>query len=314
MAKGKKTAEVKRKIISLIRNKYPDDAIALFLKHYSESKPAELEFIKNVYVELNRLDFNKAGFDLLAQIGVWYPDSAEFQELFENATQTYAGKLVLQGNNYKYQRKQTLAKFEENIKKADSLTKEKLKEENDKQIESLNNKAIEAFKLAIQFSPDNLTAYNGLIECYQNIDDEETVEQLQNKVKEITTNKQNRFKILEQTITEAAPEDVKPPVDDLAVYQALYDEKKYDDLFALIEKNRNDETFPNESILLKAKALANLKRFAEADAAIAEAEDLYTDYVILNRTKEEISEAKFSLYAKSGSVFLKKAMKLDYPI
>ena len=90
-----KTVEVKRKIISLIRNREYKDALKVFHKNFTAEKPAELEFIKNIYVELNRLDLNKENFELLAQIGIWYPDNAEFQDIFENATNTYVGHTVL---------------------------------------------------------------------------------------------------------------------------------------------------------------------------------------------------------------------------
>ena len=46
-----KTVEIKRKIISLIRNRDPQKSLKLFLRVYNEDNPAELEFVKNIYIK-----------------------------------------------------------------------------------------------------------------------------------------------------------------------------------------------------------------------------------------------------------------------
>ena len=140
-----KTVEIKRKIISLIRNRESKEALKLFHKNFTQEKPAELEFIKNLYVELNRLDLNKENFELLAQIGVWYPDSAEFQDIFENATNTYVSSLILQANNINFQRLEKEKSLEDSLKRADSITREKMQIENSKQLKALNEKSRELY-------------------------------------------------------------------------------------------------------------------------------------------------------------------------
>ena len=311
---AKKLVEIKRKIISLIRNRDPQKSLKLFLRVYNEDNPAEIEFVKNIYIELNRLDLAQEGFELLSKIAVWYPDSVEFQEIFENALSTYVGKLILQGNNLKFQRAQKEYTLEENLKKSDSLTRDKLKEENTKLLNALNEKAKESFQLALKYSPNNIAAYKGLADCLKIENKLDEVEKIEKKIEEITTAKKKRFSILEQEITEASPDKEKEQYDDYSVYLTLYNDEKYEELYQKIEENRKSEFFPNEALLLKARALVKQKRFIEANGVIFDAERIYTNYNELEKTKADINEVKHTLYKKAALVYLHKGINLGFPL
>lgn len=313
-----KTVEVKRKIISLIRNREIKEALKLFHKNFTAEKPAELEFIKNVYVELNRLDLNKENFELLASIGIWYPDSIEFQEIFENATNTYVGSLILQANNTNFQRIEKAKSLEDSLKRADSLTREKMQVENAKQLKALNEKSKELFKLAVSLSPKNLTAYRGWLECCKFSGDTEEEKEVQDIIDSLTPSFKNQVDALKSSKPDEQKESEEltkePPALLFSDLEKLFNEKKYTELIELIEKNETSNTFPAEGLLLKAKALVELKKFKAADKALFDAERANTDYHSLNETKESIAEVKFKLYAKAGNHFLTKAIKLGIPL
>ena len=310
-----KTVEVKRKIISLIRNREYKDALKVFHKNFTAEKPAELEFIKNIYVELNRLDLNKENFELLAQIGIWYPDNAEFQDIFENATNTYVGSLILQANNINFQRIEKEKSLEESLKRADSLTREKMQVENAKQLNALNEKSKELFKLAVSLSPKNLTAYRGWLECCRIAGDTEEEKEVQDIIDSLSPSYKDKVEALKSNLAENAEETVEEiKIDPYVEYENLFNEKKYNELIALIEKNESSNDFPEKALLLKARALVELKQFKAADKALFDAERTSTDYHSLKETKEAIAEIKLKLYVKAGAHFLERGIKLGFPL
>ena len=312
-----KTVEVKRKIISLIRNREYKEALKVFHKNFTAEKPAELEFIKNIYVELNRLDLNKENFELLAQIGIWYPESVEFQDIFENATNTYVGSLILQANNINFQRIEKAKSLEDSLKRADSLTREKMQVENTKQLNALNEKSKELFKLAVSLSPKNLTAYKGWLECCRVAGDTEEEKEVQDIIDSLSPSYKDKVAALKSTQSEnqEVKEEVKEvQVDPYAEYEKLFNEKKYSELIELIEKNESSNDFPDKAILLKARALVELKQFKAADKALFDAERVSSDYHSLKETQEAIAEIKLKLYVKAGSHFLAKGIKIGFPL
>ena len=298
-----KSVDIKRKIISLVKKREAKEALKLFHKNFTNEKPAELEFIKNLYVELNRADYYKENFDLLVQIAVWYPDSIEFQDIFENATQTYVNKLILQANNIKFERLEKEESLKESLKKADSITRERMQVENSKQLKALNEKSKELYKLAVTYSPNNLTAYKGWLECCVIDNDEEEIEKLKAKIEELSPSRQSQSNVSNENLDN--PESKKEKeVDINEVCETLFNEKKYEELINKIDNLENKELLVSKSLLLKARSLVELKRFKEADKAIFDAEQQNTDYYLLKQTKEDINSIKLSLYLKAGSFLL----------
>ncbi len=308
-----KSVDIKRKIISLVKKREAKEALKLFHKNFTNEKPAELEFIKNLYVELNRADYYKENFDLLVQIAVWYPDSIEFQDIFENATQTYVNKLILQANNIKFERLEKEESLKESLKKADSITRERMQVENSKQLKALNEKSKELYKLAVTYSPNNLTAYKGWLECCVLDNDEEEIEKLKAKIEELSPSRQSQSTVSNENFDN--PESNKEKeVDINEVCETLFNEKKYEELINKIDTLENKELLVSKSLLLKARSLVELKRFKEADKAIFDAEQQNTDYYLLKQTKEEINSIKLNLYLKAGSFLLENGIKLGHPL
>ena len=307
-----KTVDVKRKIISLVKKREAKEALKIFHKNFTNENPAELEFIKNFYVELNRLELYKETFDLLVQIAVWYPDNVEFQDIFENATQTYVSKLILQANNIKFERIEKENSLKESLKRADSLTRERMQVENDKQLRALNNKCKELYKLAVKYSPKNLTAYKGWLECCINDNETEEIAELEKKIEELSPSKLSPFNKVDQNQTEEVKKQKEVDVNDEC--EKLFQNKEYEELLKKIEENKDSDALLPKIFLLKARALVELKRFKEADKAIFEAEQSNTNYYELKQTKEDINAIKLNLYLKAGSYSLKNGIKLGYPL
>ncbi len=311
-----KTVEIKRKIISLIRNRESKEALKLFYKNFNEDSPAELEFIKNVFVELNRLELYKENFEFLAKIGIWYPDDIEFQEIFENATNTYVSNLILQANNTNFQRIEKERSLEDSLKRADSLTREKMQIENSKQLLILNEKSKDLYKLALKYSPNNITALRGLLECCKISGDEKEIEEVEQKIenlipKKVSINKtDNEININDNKDNE----NQKTSYIEYPEYLKLFEDGKFSELIDLVTKTESNSYFPSEALLLKARALVNLKRFKEADKTIFDAERQNTNYYSLKETKDEINNIKLALYQKAGSFFLKQGINLGFPL
>ena len=308
-----KTLDVKRKIISLVKKREAKEALKLFHKNFTDENPPELEFIKNFYVELNRLELYKETFDLLVQIAVWYPDDVEFQDIFENATQTYVSKLILQANNIKFERIEKENSLKESLKRADSLTRERMQVENAKQLKALNQKCKELYKLAVKYSPRNLTAYKGWLECSIIDNDTEEIAELEKKIEELSPSRISQLNKSDQSSVDSDEKSEKKE-DINEECEKLFQEKKYEDLIKKIDDNKESEVLLPKILLLKARSLVELKRFKEADKAIFEAEQSNTNYYELKQTKEDINSVKLKLYLKAGSFSLKNGIKLGYPL
>ena len=306
-----KTVDVKRKIISFVKKREVKDALKLFHKNFTNENPADLEFNKNLCVELNRLDLYKEKFDLLCQIAVWFPDSIEFQDIFENATQTYVSKLILQANNIKFERLEKENSLKESLKRADSITRERMQLENAKQLQALNEKCKELYKLAVKYSPNNLTAYKGWLDCCIIADEKEEIEELEKKIEELSPSRKTQKNISENEDNE---EIVEHKIDINDECEVLFQDKKYEDLINKIDTLDNKESLLSKTLLYKARALVELKRFKDADKALFEAEEHNTDYYLLKQTKEDINSIKLNLYLKAGAFSLENGIKLGVPL
>ena len=306
-----KTVDVKRKIISYVKKREAKEALKLFHKNFTDENPADLEFIKNLFVELNRLELYKENFDLLCQIAVWFPDSIEFQDIFENATQTYVSKLILQANNIKFERLEKENSLKESLKRADSITRERMQLENAKQLQALNEKCKELYKLAVKYSPKNLTAYKGWLDCCIIADEKEEIEELEKKIEELSPTRQAQKNISENAETE---QQVEHKIDINEECETLFQDKKYEELINKIDTSDNKESLLSKTLLYKARALVELRRFKEADKALFEAEEHNTDYYLLKQTKEDINSIKLNLYLKAGTFALENGIKLGIPL
>lgn len=310
-----KTVDAKRKIISSIRNRDSKEALKLFFKVFTNEKPAELEFIKNVYVELNKLSLHKENFEFLEKIASGFTNDLDFQDIFENATKIYVDNLILKANNISFERLEKEKALDESLKRADSLTREKMQVENNKQLSILNEKAKELYKLAAKYSPKNLSAHRGWLECCKIAGNKEETELVEKKIEDFSHSVRDKAKISKENISNEQSKDIdcKKVYLDKETYnklESLFEAKKYSTLIEEIEKLSVILPIPADILILKARSLVELKRFKEADKTIFEAERLNTHFLEIKQAKEEISAIKHKLYVKAGGIFLQKGIKL----
>lgn len=313
-----KTVDNKKRIIILIRNRDLKAAFKLFNKSYTQENPADLEFVKNVYVEINRLSAHKENFEFLASIGYCYPDSIEFQEIFENATKIYVDSLILQANNIQFERLEKEKNLEDTIKKANPLVRDKMRADKILQLENLNKKSKELYKLAFSYDSKNLMALKGWQECCLIAEEKEEAQVVADKIADLKPSLRDKSVILKVKKQESESEkatkfqynDVALDNDNYDELLELYENKKYQLLIDKVEKLSTSVIIPAKILILKGKSLVELRRFKDADLALFEAENSNTDYLDVKKAKEDVSEVKYNLYVKAGSSFLQKGIGL----
>ena len=162
-----KSLEAKKKIIAQLRSKEIKEALKHFFKTFNQEKPADIEFIKNFYVELTKQELYKETYETFEKIKPWYTDDLEFQDIFENIKKIYADNLILEGNTLAYQRIEKEKSLAESLKRSDSLTREKMQKENKIQLDLISEKAKKSYLKALEMYPENLHALEGLKKCYE---------------------------------------------------------------------------------------------------------------------------------------------------
>lgn len=303
-----KNLETKRKIISFLKKREQREAFKLFYKSYNQDSLPEIEFLENFHLELNKEELFKEDYELFAKIEPWFLENSEFQNLFSNVKKIFVNNLILKGNNLSYEYIETQRRLDDGLKRADSLSREKIAIANEKQLATLNKKTKDLFEQAISIDPENITAYKGLCNCLQiegNTEEVQKVLDIINKYspqpkqqKEVEQPKE--IKLSEITID-------KEIMDNL---NKLFAEKKYEEVVKQIEKFEKTMKVLVPALLLKARALVELRRFKEADSTIYECDRLNTHFPDVKALKEEIAETKHQLYIRAGSIFLKRGIEL----
>lgn len=306
-----KIIEVKRKIITQIRNREPAKALKLFYRYFTLEKPAEIEFIKNVFVEFNRFDFPKENYEFLKSIKIWYPDDKEFDEIYNNSIETYVSKLILQANSIRFQRIDKQKRLEDSLRKADNMTRQKMETENAKQLSALNEKSIELYKSAIKLSPKNLIAYKGWYDCCVIAKNYEDAEKVLKKINLIKDEEKKAEELKNPKIEEKVEIN---HIDYYSIYEKLLNENKFNEVIQKVDELKKTNYFPSELLLLKAKALASIKQFKDSEKTLYEAERYFPDFNLFKQTVEDINEIKYKLFSKAGNVFLQKGLNLGYPL
>lgn len=90
----------------------------------------------------------------------------------------------------------------------------------------------------------------------------------------------------------------------------LQESQSYEKILEEIESIAKEKPLDAKLFLFKARALANLKRFKEADKAVLIADSFKTDFVEVYETQKEITSIKYDLYLKAGDFYLKKGIEL----
>ena len=319
-AHEKKTLEYKRKIISLMRSREHASAQKLYHKVFSAEHPADPDFLESFYIELNRVNLHEVAFEILKEASTWHPEDDKVDELYKNATGIYFDNLVLHGNNLLYERDDKEAKFTESIKKADSLAREKMREENDKILAMIVQKAMETYQKALELNPDSVPALSGLMRCHQIVGENEIVEEINSRIEELSPTLKSREKTHQEQAREAelAEEERKRQLareleleeSAVAEIKRLFQEKNYHDLIRQVDQLHVSYRTTVPLLLLKAQSLVELRRFKAADQVISEAEHHNRNINEVLEVKNNINEIKYGILCKASGIYLQKALEL----
>lgn len=319
-AHEKKILEYKRKIISLMRSREHSSALKLYHKSFSAECPADPEFLDSFYIELNKVNMHEVAYEILKEAVNWHPDNDQVEELYKNATGIYYDSLVLHGNNLLYERDDKEAKFTESIKKADSLAREKMREENDKILSAVVQKAMATYRKALDLRDDSIPALSGLMRCHQILGENEIVEEINSRIEELSPALRSREKSRQELAREAelAEEERKREaareleLEESAInnIKKLFQDKKFHDVIKLVDELHLSYRTTVPLLLLKAKSFAELRRFKAADQTISEAEHHNRNINEVLEVKNSINETKYGILCKAADVYLHKALEL----
>ncbi|EKD81146.1 MAG: hypothetical protein ACD_39C01950G0001, partial [uncultured bacterium] len=319
-ANEKKILEFKRKIISLMRSREHASALKVYHKTFSAKTPADPEFLESFYVELNRVNMHEIAYEILKEATGWHPDNDKVEELCKNAMGVYFDSLVLHGNNLLYERDDKEAKFTESIKKADSLAREKMREENDKILAAIVQKALATYSKALELKDDNVPALSGLMRCHQILGENELAEAINARIEELSPTIKSREKTRQELAREAelAEEERKREaareleLEESAINELrkLFDEKRYNELIKKVDELHLSYRTTVTLLLLKARAFVELRRFKAADQVINEAEHHNRNINEVLELKNTINETKYRILSKASDIYLHKALEL----
>ncbi len=311
----RKVLETKRKIVTFTRNREITNATKLFYKYFTDENPADVEFINTFFLELNRLNLFETGYEMLVETSKWYPNDPDHQTLLESAGKLYVDSLVLQGNNFLFEREDTNNRFDDSLRRSDSLSREKMRGENEKILNGITNKALKCFEKAIAIQPGNLVALNGLKNCYTFLHETEKLAEVQ---KQIDAKKPD-LRHLEfpksdlippEPGTEKISREVDVEADTLNRVRELLNQKKYEEVVAEVDRLHLSHRINVLLLLLKARALGHLRRFKEVDKVMFEAEREGTNLFELKDAKNDLNELRYKLLVKAGDVYLAKAVAM----
>lgn len=319
-AHEKKILEYKRKVISLMRSREHASALKLYHRSFSAECPADPEFLDSFFIELNKVNMHEVAYEVLKEASSWHPDNDRVEELLKNATGIYFDSLVLHGNNLLYERDDKEAKFTESIKKADSLAREKMREENDKILSAVVQKAMETYRKALELKGDSVPALSGLMRCHQILGENDLVEELNARIEELSPALKSREKTRQELAREAelAEEERKRQaareleLEESAInnVKKLFTEKKYHDVIRQVDELHLSYRTTVPLLLLKARSFAELRRFSAADQIIREAEHHNRNINEVLEIKNNINETKYGILCKAAGIYLHKGLEL----
>lgn len=305
-----KILEAKKRIIAHIRGRENAQALKLFHKYFSAETPPDPQYVINIYTEFNKLDQIELGFRFVEEVAPWIPEEAEVQELRSTALKIYFDRMLVHGNKLLSDREDRANKFQESLKRTDSLSKEKVKEENEKILFNITQKALDNFRRAYEINSDSMGAITGLYRCYKILNDIENISRFQTILEEknplIYGNKEHE--LAEKESISAQEFDIEEF--NLNEVKNLYEKNKYEQVIQRVDFLHLTHKISVPLLLLKAESLAALKRFKEADKVIFEAEKLNVCLKEVRELKNNLYELKYDLLSRAGEVYLRKALEL----
>lgn len=305
-----KTIEMKKRVLSQIKNREINLALKLYYKHFSQENPPDPLFVKKVYTQLNKLNKYEMCLHLAQEASDWQPEEKELVDLKKQALTIYFNHLQAEGNRYLGEREEKASKFFEDVKKLDSLTKEKIKEENEKILKNITFKALENFQKAYELNRDRLGPINGLFRCYKILGDEENIRKYQTILEEKNPLLQGKQKQEEAEKNTLADQEFDIEEFNIKDVQNLYDKNRFKEVIEKVDFLHLTHKICVPLLLLKAESLVALKRFKEADQVLFEAEKQNTHSKVVRELKNNITELKYNLLSRAGEIYLKKALEL----
>ncbi|MGM0600482.1 MAG: hypothetical protein ACQETH_11790 [Candidatus Rifleibacteriota bacterium] len=305
-----KTVGMKKRVLSQIKNREIGIALKLYYKYFSQENPPDSIFVKKLYTELNKLNKFELCFRITQEASSWLPDEKELVDLKKQALKIYFNHLQAEGNRLLGEREEKAGKFYEDIKKADSLTKEKIREENEKILHKLILKALENFQKAYDLNNDSLGAINGLFRCYKILGDEKNISKFQTILEEKDPHLHGKQKQEEAEKNTLSDQEFDIEEFNIKEVLSLYDKNLYYDVIEKVDFLHLTHKLCVPLLLLKAESLVALKRFKEADKVLFEAEKQNTHSKDVRDLKNNITELKYNLLSKAGEIYLKKALEL----
>jgi len=315
----RKHLEIKRKIINLIRNREHSASLQLFYKFFSKDNPAEPEFLESFYLELNRLNMFELGFRMLAETADWHPGNTELEDLRQNSAKLYFDSLLLLGNNLLFDREEKAARFSDSLRRSDSLSREKMREENEKILTGIAQKALNAFLKAYELNDESISALSGLSRCYSVLNEKEKYDEIEKLLIEKSPTEKLKGKVEElleeETDVNGQKKQFFPKEYDIEEFNLievrnLFEQKKYDELIKRVDFLHLSHKINVPMLLMKARSQAELKKFKDSDATLFEAERQNSHFKEFQLTKTDINEIKCRLLIKAAEVYLKKGLEI----
>ncbi|NCB39286.1 MAG: hypothetical protein EOM80_10985 [Erysipelotrichia bacterium] len=307
--------ETKQKITNLFRTRDQVAAIKLFYKFFTEENPADAEFVNFVYLEINRRRLFEEGYKFMKTTAVWHPDNPHIQDLLDNSVAIYFENLALKGNNLLSEYDEKSVRFAKGLSRLDMLSRERMRTENTKTLTSICNNALEHFLKAYSLRPQtpSPSIIKGLTRCYTLLGDEKKIEDLERVTNELYGNvsKNEPHEAPVKPPPQKAPElliEVEPAK--IEHLENLLTEKKYDELIEAVDLLHKDYVISVPLLLLKVKALVELKKFKPIEAILSSAETQNRYLKEIKETRNYVNETKRQILVTAGSVYLKKAMTL----
>lgn len=315
----RKLLETKRKIITLIRNREHSAALKLFHKVFDAENPAEPEFLESFYLELNRLNMFEIGFRMLAETSTWHPGNEAIKDLRNNSAKLYYDSLILQGNNLLFEREEKASRFHDSLRRSDSMSREKMREENEKILTGIAQKALSAFLKAYELNNNSIAALSGMSRCYGILDEKEKFQETEKLLvdKSPTQKLKEKAEELLQSSSdiivgsqEFTPREYDIEEFNLIEIRNLFDQKKFADLIKRVDFLHLSHKISVPMLLLKARAQVELRQFKGYEKTIFEADRQNSYFKEVQLVKNDVNEIKYRLLTKAAETYLKKGLEI----
>ena len=302
--------EAKEKVISLMKNRGTEAAMKFFHKHFNRELPPDVGFLKRFYEELSKVKAYEEAFILLNDTAKFIEKTSDFNDLLDDSRKIYHDHLLARGNQALTERDEKAATFAEGLRRTDSLSRDKVRVENEKILLNICKKGLEFFKKALTLNNESIGALTGLHRCYKILEDEEKLKEVNEILEE-----RNPHQIAKKTDARDAHIEFEYKEFDIEEFhikevETLYYKKKYAKVIKKVDQLHMSHKISVPLMILKIESLVALKKFKEADRAYEEADRQNTHLKELHELANQVKEIKFKLLTKALDVYLRKGLEL----